>query len=239
MSKLTIIGYDVAIHYQRPDEMIDFAFMTEDDYGFNSVLAADDTFEFALPYAAGININSEAMVLHWIDFIFQGERRLDVDNLVQYSLDITMSFLDVDFDTTNQGSTLDDTNQVEYKKTFDGPYRFALTSVLLEHFVDVGAPANERAMALIYVDGNSLLADQILRWVPLFKLDLALPLFLQFINASTLHTAEDLSTLATPAALVQSIQDSVAMRVFFTKRRLTKEERGIREVAKRFMNLNA
>lgn len=229
-----VIGYENAKHYTDPDKRIDFAVYDNEDIGFTATLAADDAYEFALPYPADVDLDTQALQIHWIDFIAQRSDLLDVnaDSTIS-GVDILMSMLDFDFNSTNPANNLDDTNSLEIKKAFDGPYAWDITKRLVEH--SDGTPAST-VLAELTASLASSLGDQMVRYVPPHVLDLPLPLFVAFVNRSKGVNEGGLDTAATEASF--AINENIAVRIWYTSRSLTAQEKAVRGQAK-WMRLGA
>lgn len=177
------------------------------------------------------------MVLEWMDF-------LDIRNnaawglnqtLAVEALDVLFSMLTTEFATGNPARTLDDTNQLEYKKSFDGPYHFRTSGVTLED--DSGAPASH---AVIQSDDMPM-GPRVMRYVPPIPLDLPTPLIITLINRSRLYTTLDLITEGTDPSYLAASLEFFAIRVWYSKRKRTQAEKiGIdAKGTKKFLDLGA
>ncbi len=74
------------------------------------------------------------------------------------------------------------------------------------------------------------------RYVPPHVLDLPLPLFIAFVNRSKSVTEGNLTSVATEATF--TIAENVAVRIWYTSRSLTAQEKAVRGQAK-WMRLGA
>lgn len=223
------IGYPRAKHYTNPSPMVDFAVYSNEDIGLTSSIAADDAYEFALPYPSDVDIDEEALIVDWIDFLNIRNDQVDLNgNLTVEALDILFSMLDHDYSTSNPMNQLDDTNQIELKKTFDGPYHWRLESALLED--DNGTPASHEVVNSDQINFSN--GTNLLRWIPFQPLDLPLPMFIALTNRSKTFTTIDLQTATSDAALAQASTEFIAMRVWYRKRKLTSAEKSLRGQAR-------
>lgn len=227
------IGYPRAKHYMNPDPRVDFALYDNEDIGLDAAIASDDAYEFALPYPADVDLDEEALQIHWIDFIFQDSPLHDLDaDIALEAVDLLFSMLDFDFNTSNPANTADDTNALELKKAFDGPYTWEWNKKLLSHAS--GTPASE---SVVPPQGAGMgQGIQFLRWIPLHILDLPLPLFIAFVNRSKDQTETNMDTAFVETAT--TLQERVMMRIWYTSRKLTANEKSLRGQAK-FMRLGA
>ena len=223
------VGYPNADHYVKPDLKTDFALYSNEDFGQDALLAINDSRTFALPFPADVDKEKEAMIVQWIDFIYLNNE-LDWSSeaaLNRFAIQVLFSMLKTAFgnNSNNPITQLDATNQSELKKTFDGPYIWELTRGLhTDAIASGGATLNLGA-----VDGAG---DVIMRWIPLHPIDLPLPLFITLTNVSMLLITDRHDTIGTRPSIPQANMEFIALRPFYTKRNLTKDELSVRRSAK-------
>lgn len=222
-----VYGYPNAIHYTRPDRNVRPAVFDNEDFGFTAQIAADDAYEFALPNPSDIDLDNEVMVLHWFEVIGLRDDAIDLNgNLTVEALDMFLSMFNIDFDTVNPISILDDVNSLELKKSFMGPMHLRLEQALLED--DSGTPASH---FIVNTDDISW-GGKSFKVVPFEPLRLFLPLYIQLQNQSKTFTTLDLLTAATNAAFAAASTEFFAIRVWYTRSRLTSSERNVLDAFK-------
>ncbi len=223
------VGYPNAKHYTNPDMKVDFAVYSNEDIGLDAALTINDTYAFALPYPSDVDIDDEAMIVQWIDFIYLNNE-LDWSSeaaLNRFALGIVFSMLKIAFgnDSNNPISQLDSVNQSEFKKCFDGQYIWELTRGLHSDAIATGGMTEN----LGAVDGAG---QTLLRWIPVHPIDLPLPLFIGLTNLSMLLITDRHDTTGTRPSIPQANMEFIALRVWYTKRNLTPSEKAIRGAAK-------
>jgi len=233
--KFLEVGYPNAKHYTNPDMKVDFAVYSNEDIGFDTALTINNTYVFALPYPSDVDIEDEAMIVQWIDFIYLNNE-LDWSSeaaLARYALGIVFSMLKIAFgdNSNNPISQLDSVNQSEFKKCFDGQYIWELTRGLHTDTIATGG-MTENVGA---VDGAG---QTVLRWIPLHPIDLPLPLFIGLTNLSMLLITDRHDTIGTRPSLPQANLEFIALRAFYTKRKLTASEKSVRG-ANKFARLSS
>jgi hypothetical protein len=219
------IGYPRAKHYTSPNQKVDFAVYSNEDIGFTANIALKDSYEFAIPHPADVDLDSEALIIDWIDFMVIDQNDVDTDADQDIEMfDVVFSMLEVDFDTTNPANILDDTNQLEYKKTFDGPYT-----------IPVHMPLVDNGTSAVTISTDIMdIKSKLYRWIPLHSLDAPLPVFVTFVNRSIDVTEGSLATVANGGAGAGEPEapftkfERIMLRLWYRKRKLTATEKSVR-----------
>ncbi|NHJ86151.1 MAG: hypothetical protein FK734_11865 [Asgard group archaeon] len=202
---------------------IDFYTLSNEDIGFTAslVTGTNDVINFALPYPATVNLAEETIVVYALEFIYQATDGF-ATSLSNQSLLVFLSMLKKEFTATFRGNGADSEDEA-IKSKFAGNIFFGRV--------------RQNLTAAAAVEGSQREADTIVNalYFPPIPLDLATPLFIDFVNQS------NTIALATNAITAANFADfeRVNIRVWFTKRKLTNEEKSMRQSGRRFQILDA
>lgn len=220
-----VVGHKTAQHYLKIDKNIDFYTLDNEDNALTAEIAASGAFNFPLPYPAGIDLTQVTPVIQYIDFGYQDEVVQDADSLIAIpALEFLFSLLNAQPDTTGSSDPLvilNDTNTVEFKKYFDGPYLLNCVKSISEN----GATPDG---GISILSGESFQGDGFIRWVPVLPIDTLMPLFITILNRTRLVAATDFSTAIAAAAFTTTHIERFWIRPHFTIRTLSKSEKSDR-----------
>lgn len=234
-----VIGYPNADHYVNPHPKIDNAMFDNEDMGLTSAIVLQEGKTVALPYPADIDLKNETIVFQWMDIINQRDIHSSTTfsngELALESFDLLLSLLKPTFTSTgsNPMNNQDDTNIVEFKKSFDGPYNINLTAAFHADGTDTATRTGNHQK----LTGSVFIADQLVRYVPPFEIDLALPLFISLIDRSKLLTTLRTDLLGTDPGIVAASLEFVSWRIWYRVRKLTSAEKGDRGTEDRLRSL--
>lgn len=204
-------------------EDVDFVVYSNEDVGFIATLAAgtNDNFQFALPYPATLNLFDDTIVIHNIEFHAQDTTR-HVASTNLRALTAYLSYLDRDFTVSWYGSMADIDDEA-MKAQFAGPLYFGRDRI--------------NVLGTASVEGTERGGDTIIyaSYFPPTDLDLVTPLIVTLTNSSASIT---LATNAS-AELDFTTFEQFYMRVWFTRRKLTFDERQARNMTIRFQRLDS
>ena len=217
-------GFPEIAHKYWPLD-VDFYVLSNEDIGFEAILThgANDVYNFALPYPATVNLSEETIVIYALEFLWN-DIVGDSISATQYALMVSLSFLDKDYAATFEGAAVDAEDEALKSK-------FASRMIIGEILNNYTATVNISA-----IEHTSDQTAQVIYFPPT-PLDLATPLFVDFVNntqTSTLGTGN-----RTKADFVAAKCEKVGIRVWFKKRRLTSTEKAVRNSGMRFMRLDA
>ena len=187
----------------------DFYLLTNEDINFiaNLVTATNDNIQFAIPYPSSIDLLNETIEIHRMEFLY-----LDADvlrgGLALQALQAYISYLKKDLTTTWRGS-LTDAEDEFLKAQLAGPIFFG------EQKINLTATAA--------VEGSEREADATVQamYHPPHQLDMSTPIYVTLVNNAV---TQALATNAITAANFTTF-DKVALKIWFTKRTLTRAEK--------------
>jgi len=202
---------------------VDFVLYSNEDIGFIATLTAgtNDVFAFALPYPATLDLFDETIMVHALEMGMQQFHGM-IGSTGGAALVAHLAMLDREFGASWFGN-LSDADDEALKAQFAGPIVFGTRGINIT--------------AVASVEGTYRPTDQTTDaiYFPPVPLDLVTPLFIQFTGQNRVVT---LATNATAEADYTDFE-SVYVRVWFTRRGLTSEERQGRNMSIRFQRLDS
>ncbi len=200
-----------------------FVYYTNENFGFtaNLVVGTNETEAFAMPLPATINIFTQTVVWHKIQFLMNNREGFFTEITPQV-LKVHLSYLDREFAATFDGTGADAEDE-NLKAQFDGPFTLGQSKV----FIVITARESAYPQTLDNI--------QNLNYTPPVPLDASHPLYIQLTNQSATITA----ATGAAAELAFSLQESVAIRGWFTVRNLSPSEMQARNTAMRFQRLSS
>jgi hypothetical protein len=204
-----------------PDD-VDFYNLSNEDIGFTATLvsATNDVYSFALPYPASIDLFDETIKVHAIEFILNEPKRATL--AIFKGLSVFLSMLDREFGATfvGTGADAEDENLKAHFASFI-------------YFGHARAPIQATAAVEGVERHNDAVSDAI--YFPPIDLDLVTPLYIQFINQSV--TPALATNIPTPTDF--AIFEQVQLRVWFTRRKLTSQEKSARAMQINWQRLDS
>lgn len=201
------------------DPVLDYYTLSNEDIDLTATLEAgvSDVHQFAIPFPADMDLDSETIDIHAIEFLYLREQQTksgtEMKGLLAY-----LSYLPDDFVPAFRGN-VGDTNDEAWKSQFAGPYFFGDTKFCIS--------------AAASVEGVQREADTVLhiKYIPIRPLPMFTPIFCNLVNNSTAIT------LATNAVVDGDFDafERVSLRIWYKIRKLSRDEQVARNVAMRFM----
>lgn len=213
-------AYEGSVQEPFPDD-IDFMWLSNEDLGFIATLVTgtNDVFAFAIPYPASMDLFSESMIIHAIDFM-HGAGAIGA-SLTQQILEVYIAMLDREFAATFRGSFADAEDE-NLKANLGGPFVFGnLSPILVTTAATEPSPSGQKITNV--------------RWTPPVPLDAVTPAYVQFVNKSAVWTL----VTSAAAAANYTVFEQTALRIWFTTRRLTATEMAERNQTIRFQRLDS
>lgn len=214
---------DVGQPWRMPPN-VDFYTLSNEDVGLiaSLVTGTNDTYVYAHPLPASLDIYNETIIIWKMEFFGQGLFGQLSTGTTTRGVSIVASYLDRPFAATFRGDLADAADEA-WKSKFAGPMYTgqALTNITATASVE----GNQRR-----IDNN-----QNIVWHPPRPLDLSVPLYFELFNGS------QTVTLATNAVADSNydVFERYSVRTWFTTRRLTQAEKNARANGTRWMILDS
>jgi len=205
---------------------VDFYDLSNEDIGFTAVLAVAgvNTFSWALPYPAGINLFEETIRVYAIDYY--STQPASAEPNAGSGMQIWHSMLDKSFATSWDGLR-DDAEDENVKAHFSGP-----------DYTGTMFPGGIPTAALDGTNGRPAENFQNLHWFPPTEfLDLVTPLFVQFVNQTFSYNT--VTGAGTAIDMPVAFNEAFGVRVWFKPRRLTSAEISSRSNQLRWQRLDS